>query len=140
MNVIREELKHLKTAPRDLRKFGLLVGGVLLILGLWFLFRHKPWHAWFWIPGAVLVVFGIVAPKALKHAYVAWMALAFVLGLIASTILLTVFFYLVVTPIGLAAKICGKDFLERKWSNKPSYWLLRTSSRARQPAEYEQQF
>jgi len=140
MNLIREELKKLKTEPRDLRKFGLMVGGVLLALGLWFVFRHKPWHAWFWLPGSVLLLLGAVAPRSLKYVYVGWMALAFTLGLVMSTVLLTVFFYLVVTPIGLVARLAGKDFLARKWSDGSSYWLLRRASGPKQPSEYEQQF
>lgn len=140
MKVIREELKHLKTEPRDLRKFGLLVGGVFLLLGLWFVFRDKPWHAWFWVPGAFLIALGAVVPRALKHVYLGWMSLALVLGLIVSTLLLTLFYYLVVTPIGLAARLFGKDFLERKFSRAPSYWLARAASGPKQPAEYEQQF
>ena len=140
MSVIREELRHLKTGPRDLRKFGLTVGGVFLLLGMWFVLRHKPWHPWFWVSGIILCAAGTVAPKALKHVYIAWMTLAFVLGFFVSTVLLTVFFYLVVTPVGLVARIFGKDFLERKWSSAPSYWLMRAASQPKQPSEYEQQF
>jgi hypothetical protein len=140
MKVIREELKHLKTEPRDLRKFGLMVGGVFLALGLWFVFRHKPWHAWFWTLGTLLIILGGLAPRALKHVYISWMALAFTLGLIVSTVLLTVFFYVVVTPVGLAARVLGKDFLGRKWSGGGSYWIVRPASGPKAPAEYEQQF
>lgn len=139
MKVIREELKHLKTEPRDLRKFGLMVGGVFVALGLWFVFRHKPWHAWFWAPGALLMGFGVVLPATLKRVYLGWMALAFALGLVVSTLLLTLFYYLVVTPIGLAARLCGKDFLERRFTRAPSYWIARTSG-PKLPQEHEQQF
>jgi hypothetical protein len=140
MSIIGEELKHLRTEPRDLRKFGLMVGGVFALLGLWFLFRHKPWHAWFWIPGALLIAAGAIAPRGLKHIYVAWMSMAFVLGFIMSTLLLTAFFYLVVTPVGLLAKVAGKDFLQRKWSSSPSYWILRPPGPMKEPNRYEQQF
>jgi hypothetical protein len=140
MKLIREELKHLKTEPRDLRKFGLMVGGVFVVLGLWFVFRHKPWHAWFWASGSLLVLLGALAPRTLKHVYVGWMALAFTLGLVVSTVLLTLFFYIVVTPIGLVARLSGKDFLGRKWSPGGSYWLLRPESGPKPSVEYEQQF
>ena len=140
MSMIREELKQLRTEPRDLRKFGLLVGGVFAVLGLWFVFRHKPWHAWFWVPGALLIVTGLAAPQALRRIYILWMGLAFFLGLIVSTVLLAVFFYVVVTPIGLAARIAGKDFLERGWSSAPSYWKLRPAGAAKPADEYERQF
>jgi hypothetical protein len=140
MKLVREELKNLKREPRDLRKFGLMVGGVFLVLGLWFLFRHKPWHAWFWLPGSLLVLFGAMAPRALKHIYTGWMAFAFSLGMVVSAVLLTLFFYLVVTPIGLVARLFGKDFLARKRCNASSYWLRRPGSGPKQPAQYERQF
>src|SRR2546423_13132768 len=127
--MIREEIKQLKTEPRDLRKFGLMVGGVFSLLGLWFLYRHKAHYPYFLCPGILLVGLGLIVPKSLKHVYIAWMALAFALGLVVSTALLTVFFYLVVTPIGLAARCLGKDFLARKWNPKAeSYWLPRDRS------------
>ncbi len=139
--VIVEEIKQLKTAPSDLRKFGLMVGGVFCALGLWFLFRHKAHYPGFLYPGLVLVALGLSAPKSLKQVYIAWMAFAFTLGLIVSTVLLTVFFYLVVTPIGLIARIFGKDFLGRRWdANARSYWLARNQSKPKPPADYERQF
>lgn len=139
--MIREEIKQLKTGPRDLRKFGLMVGGVLSLLGLWFLYRHKGHYPYFLYSGLLLAGLGLAAPGSLKQVYVGWMALAMLLGLIVSTTLLTVFFYLVVTPIGLAARCFGNDFLERRWDARATtYWLARDRSKPRQPADYERQF
>src|SRR5213594_3245035 len=98
--MLREEIKQLKTGPRDLRKFGLTVGGVLLLLGLWFLCRHKAHYPWFLYSGLLLFGLGLAVPRSLKQVYIGWMTLAFVLGLVVSTVLLTLFFYLVMTPIG----------------------------------------
>jgi hypothetical protein len=139
--MIREELKQLSTTPRELRKFALLVGGVFAALGAWFLFRHKPAGPWFVGPGALLVLLGLAAPKTLKPVYLGWMAMAFLLGIVVSTVLLTLFYYLVITPIGLAAQLMGKDFLSRKLDRAAgSYWLPRDRSVPRKPADYEQQF
>jgi polyferredoxin len=139
--MLREEIKQLKTEPSDLRKFGLLVGGALILLGLWFWHRHKGHYPWFLFPGSILLIAGVTLPRSLKQIYIGWMAMAFVLGLVVSTVLLTAFFYLVVTPIGLAARCFGKDFLERKWDSKaPSYWLARDQSKPRQSADYDRQF
>ena len=140
MTFLRQELRELSTEPRDLRKFALLVGGVLILLGAWFAFRQKAWHPSLWVPGALLASVGLIAPRSLKHVYLGWMAFALVLGMIVSTTLLTLFFYLVITPIGLAARVFGKDFLERKWSKAPTYWRKRSASGVRQQVEYEQQF
>lgn len=138
--MIREELKHLKTEPHDLRKFALLVGGVFLLLGSWFLFRHKPWSPWLLTPGLLLVGLGLIAPRSLQQVYLGWMAMAFALGLVVSTLLLTLFYYLLVTPIALLARLLGKDFLGLRWSpSARSYWLPRKGG-LRPPADYEQQF
>jgi polyferredoxin len=139
--MLHEQLKKLKTEPRDLRKFGLLVGGVLLLLGGWFFYRHKAHYPYFLGIGVVLLTLGLVAPRSLKQVYVGWMGVGFLLGLIVSTTLLTMFFYLVVTPIGLIARLMGKDFLARKWDQKANtYWLARDRTKAKQPVEYERQF
>lgn len=139
--MIRDEINELPTGPRDLRKFGLIVGGVFALLGSWFLFRHKPHYPFFLWPGTTLIFLGLVIPRSLRPIYIGWMTVAFILGLIVSATLLTIFFYLVVTPIGLIAKCFGKDFLDRKLRPEVStYWLTRDNSKKRDPSEYQQQF
>src|SRR4051794_2625165 len=113
--MIRQELKELNTSARELRKFGLLVGGIFLLLGAWFFWRGKPAFPFLFAAGGPLFFLGLVWPRALRVVYVGWMTLALLLGLVVSTLLLTLFFYLVVTPIGLFARLVGKDFLSRKW-------------------------
>lgn len=142
--MLREDIKGLqKATPRDLRKFGLMVGGVFVLLALFFLIPkwRKDWFWWFLVPGVPLVLLGAVFPRALKWVYVAWMTLAMILGAIVSTILLTLLFYLMVAPIGLVARLAGKDFLSRKLQPQAaSYWLVRDTSTRKQKHEHEQQF
>jgi len=137
---IRDDIRQLKTGPRELRRFALTVGGVFVILGLFSLFRHKAlWPYFFW-PGAVLVSLGVILPKALKWIYVIWMSVAFVLGFVMAHIILTLFFYLVITPVGLLARVVGKDFLNLKLDRSGgSYWIPR-ERKAKPPADYERQF
>ena len=137
---LREDIRKLKTGPRELRKFGWLVGGVFVALGVWFLLRHKAHYPWCLWPGIALVLLGTAAPRALKWVYVVWMSLAFVLGSIVSQVILTLLFFCVITPIGFVARLTGNDFLRLKPDpNARSYWSARTA-RARQPADYEKQF
>ena len=139
--MIRAEIQELDTSPRNLRKFGLVVGGVFGLLAVWFWWRGKAFYPYVLIPGVSLVVFGLIWPKLLKQVYVIWMSLALVLGLIVSTALLTILFYLVVTPVGLVARLCGKDFLSQKLDpNANSYWIERDRSIPRRMNDYEQQF
>lgn len=137
---IRDDIKQLKTADRDLRKFGLMVGGVFAVLGLLFLWRHKAHWPYFLWPGAALIGFGAILPRALKYVYIAWMSVAFVLGFIISHIILGLFFFFVITPIGLLARLFGQDFLSLKLDAKAkSYWLPR-EPKSKSPADYERQF
>jgi hypothetical protein len=64
-----------------------------------------------------------------------------VFGAIISTILLTLLFYLVVTPIGLVARLAGKDFLSRKLEvSSASYWILRDATKLKRKSQHERQF
>jgi hypothetical protein len=139
--MIRGQLQELSTTKRDLRKFGLTVGGVFLLLGGLFLWRHKPAWIYFLTPGALLAVLGLVVPRGLKGIYLAWMTLAFTIGLIVSTLVLTVCYFLVITPLALVGRLLGKDFLSEKLDpNAESYWLRRDRSVAGQPSDYEKQY
>ena len=137
---IRDDIKQLKTGDSELRKFGLLVGGVFAAFGVIVLLRHKAHYPYFLWPGLALALLGAVLPRVLKYIYVAWMSVAFVLGFVIAHLILGVFFLLVITPIGLAARICGKDFLKLKLDRRAaSYWIPR-ERRAKSPADYERQF
>ena len=134
--MLKAELKELSTDKKTLRNFGLVVGGVFALLTAWFVFRGKPYfHLTLW-PAAFLMFFGLVFPASLRLLYIGWMALALCLGLVMSTIILTAVFFFILTPIGILAKISGKDFMGRKPAS--SYWLLRTETWT--PASLEKQF
>ncbi len=137
---IRDDLKQLQTGDRDLRKFGLVVGGVFAALGVFFLLRNKGIYPYFLWPGVALMAFGVVWPRSLRQVYLGWMAVALVLGFVMAHVILTLFFFLVVMPIGLLARLFGKDFLSLKLDRAAkSYWIPR-EKRLKPAAEYERQF
>ena len=139
--MIRQDIKELETSPPKLRNFGLLVGGVFAVLGILWWMRGRPYFAWGLLPGVVLLFLGVLSPKSLKFLYIAWMSLAIVLGFVVSNVLLTVFFYLVIAPLGLTARLFGKDFLGLKLDHSaPSYWIVRDRSAQKSPQDYERQF
>lgn len=138
--MINREIEQLSISPRNLRKFGLLVGGVFFLLGSWFLYRHKAVWPYFLTPGALLILGGLIVPGSLKHVYVAWMSLGLALGFVVSNVILTVFYYLILTPVGLIARLCGQDFLSLKPNPAAtSYWVMKPAA-VRSAQEYEQQF
>ena len=137
---IREDIKQLKTGERDLRKFGLVVGAVFVALGLLFLWRHPGRSPYFLIPGGALILLGLVLPRALKWIYIGWMSAAFVLGFVMAHVILTLLFFLMITPIGLIARLFGKDFLSLKLDPKAATYWIRRERKPRSAKEYERQF
>jgi multisubunit Na+/H+ antiporter MnhG subunit len=124
--MIWEEIKNIKSDKKELKKFGLTVGAVLLAIGLVLYFVEKPANLYFISIGAFLVAAGLAVPEILLPLQKAWMALAVILGFIMTRVILSLLFFLVVTPIALVAKIFGKDFLDEKIDRKKeSYWHYR---------------
>ncbi len=124
--MIREEIKLINSSESELKKFGFTVGGVLWAIGLLLFYFGKASAPYFSVIGAVLIGFGVIAPNFLFHVHRAWMTLAVVMGFLMTRVILSVLFYLVLTPIGFIAKITGKDFLDLKFKeNKATYWNYR---------------
>src|SRR4029077_5576981 len=137
---IYSDLRKLKTGVRDLRKFGLTVGGVFVLLGILLLLRHRASYPSFLGAGAVLTAFGVIWPRALKYVYIGWMALAFTLGFVMSNVILALFFFLFVTPIGLLARLFQKDFLARKWDKRAASYWIQYGGKVKTASTYERQF
>jgi len=128
---VKEELSSLEISKKILRKFGVLVGGIFLLLGCWIYSSSQSTVAIvFLILGALLFVFGALIPNSLSTVYKVWMGLAFALGWIVSRVLLILLFYLGITTIAFIAKIFGKKFLDIKFrDNKETYWVKRDGSK-----------
>ena len=64
------------------------------------------------VPAALVVlVLAMSAPWLFRPVAVVWLALARLLGAISSTLLLTLVFFAIVTPIGWVRRLAGKDAL-----------------------------
>lgn len=116
-----------KIAISDYRNFGLLVGGVLIAYWVFkYLFRYEN----FWIVGgigALLIITGIATPKWLKEPYKGWMFLGETIGYVVNRIMLSILFFVVLTPFGFIKRIFfQKDPLKLSWQSQgDSYYEQR---------------
>ena len=119
-----------KPGSRQLRSFGLVVLVGFSLLGTVRLLWPGPGHPGH-IGASALVCFGIAAvagglgltgAKAALPFYWAWMGMACVLGAIMSRVLLGLFFYALLTPLGLVMRLTGRDRLQLHRRNMDSYW------------------
>ena len=135
-----EEIKHIKTGKKDLRSFGFIIGIILLLIAGFLFYREKEsFQTFLYIAGA-FIGFGLIIPIILKPIYIVWMTFAVILGWFMTRVILSLLFYVIITPIGLVLRIFGKDFLElKKQSVQGSYWNQRDSNLEKNQ-NYEKQF
>jgi hypothetical protein len=135
-----EEIKNINGSKKDLRNFGLLIGLILVLLGGVLFWKEKASYFYFLVIGFILVGTGIFVPTVNKPIYQVWMTFANMIGWIMTRVVLAILYYLVVMPIGIAARLFGKQFLELKWERtQTSYWNLRETDTI-EKRDYEKQF
>jgi hypothetical protein len=117
---------------KDLRQFGLIVGGVFSVIGLWpMVFRDDSPRLWAIIIGSLLIVLGAVVPRSLKQIHFVWMKVGHVLGWINTRIILGVIYYALFTPMGLIMRLMGKDSMHRVFRQDATTYRVVRSPRPR---------
>ena len=138
--MIKQLISEIKTTKKEIRNFGILIGSILLIIGAILLWKNNINYPIFMTIGIVLLVSGLVIPIILKPIYFLWMVFASILGWIMTRAILSLLFFIILTPIGLVPRLFGKQFLELKWKkSKNSYWNYRTTEKLNK-GNYEKQF
>ena len=126
---------------REEREVGLIVGGVLLALRLWWFYRGKFETVGFvlTIIGSALILLGGFAPRLLVIPRKLWMKLAEGMAYVSSRVILAMIFFLVLTPIGLVKRAMGWDPLQRRSGSRDSFWQP-YPERQKDPRHYEKMF
>jgi hypothetical protein len=138
--MIVEEIKTIKSSKSDLRKFGITMGIVLILFGGLFLWRDKDYYIYLFIIAAAFIIPGLAIPFVLKPIHKVWMTISIILGWIMTRVILSILFYLVVTPTSWLARLFGKEFLDLKIDkDASSYWIPRKELKLNK-ADYEKQF
>jgi hypothetical protein len=125
---------------KKIRSFGLLFSALALGIGVYSYFKHG--HAWPWLAGvsAVFLITGLFLKPVLKPLYIVWMQFAAILAWFNTRLILGVFFYGILTPVGAFLRLQGKDPLSRKIDRTaPTYWTKR-SPVPFNPKQYERLF
>ena len=137
---MNEEIKNIKSERSDLRKFGIMVGTILVIIAGFLYWKEQESFQIFLAIGITLLLTAIAIPAILKPVYSIWMIFAIILGWLMTRVILSLLFYIIITPIGLILRLFGKQFLELKWNHShQSYWNMRTTELLSKK-NYEEQF
>ena len=114
---------------RHLRRWAVTTAIALAAVGSLFRFvdwgvfaAARPMAPYLWGFGAFALVTAGTGTRAGLPAYWAWMAFVLVVGTAIGTAALGAVYFLVVTPLGLAARLVGRDRLELRGVRGRSMW------------------
>ena len=118
--------QHVKWRPdaRELRRFAIAMLIGFFVLGVLSAWKTKGVHMGsivLWSIGASLAVTAFV-PKLGRIAYLAVYLPTSIIGYVVSNVMLTLMFFLVITPLGIVMKLMGKDVLQQRRPDRPTQW------------------
>ena len=121
-----DALRHVPPAsPRDLRNFGITFTVVFSIIAAWLRWKGRGASPYFGAAAAAFGVITLLAPAILRPLHSPWMKFAEVLGVINTKLLLALFFFVGLTPIGALMRVFGNDPMNRTFAKRKagvSYW------------------
>ena len=99
------------------RKFGIvLIGVYLAFLLLKFKFqiieRSLVWYS----PVAILILLTALTPNLLKPVRKVWLLIGHILGVINSTVILSIIYFIIISPIALIRRLFSSKNKENKTS------------------------
>jgi Saxitoxin biosynthesis operon protein SxtJ len=121
--VVSSKIDGLKDIMGTNRRFGLVLVGACMILyaiGLWSGSGHVSWL----IAAGFFLLITCLMPRILQPVKNLWMKLGGPLHAVISPVLLFLFYFLGVMPIGMIMQMFGNDPLRLK-PNSNTYWIER---------------
>jgi len=118
--------QHVKWQPdaRELRWFAIAMLIGFFVLGALSVWKTKgigTGSIVLWTIGVTLAVAAFV-PKLGRIAYLAVYLPTSIIGYVVSNVMLTLMFFLVITPLGIIMKLMGKDVLQQRRPNRTTRW------------------
>ncbi len=132
--------EHIPAGRREVRNFGFLFAGLGAVLGAYLLWKGSSAWLWSLCGGAAFLLGGLFAYPLLRPLYLAWMRFAFILGWVNTRIILSLFFYVILTPTGVIMRLLGRDPMERKFDKSAGTYWVRREQQPFDPKRYENLF
>lgn len=124
---------------RTLKLFGAawMLFMTLVGAGCWFQWQHETSAFVVWTLALIVPVIGWAAPTFMRLVYLGMSYAAWPIGFVVSHVILAMVYYVVLTPIGLAMRLAGRDPMNRRLDREAtSYWIERPSG----PVDAERYF
>ena len=135
------EIKNIQFKNNEVRKFGFLISGALLIISIsYYLNENLNVFIYVFTSASLIFILSFVYVRIFYPFYYIWMCFALLIGWFMSRILLTFIFYFIISPIALLLRLFRYKFLEIKINNtRMSYWNIRDNTKI-DKNHYKKQF
>jgi len=105
------------------KNFGIVFFIVFLLIALWPILNKNEIRIWSLVVSLIFLILGLINSIYLTPLNRIWLRFGILLGNLVSPIVMSIVFFLVVTPIALMMKLSNKNLLGLKKNNKKSYWI-----------------
>ena len=129
-------MKNSKIKISSNKSFGIVFFTVFLIIAIWPLLNGYEIRSWSLIISIVFLLLGILNAKILTPLNKIWFKIGILLGNVISPIVMSIIFFLVVTPTSFIMKILGNDLLNLKKNTKNSYWIKKQNQNSRMKNQF----
>ena len=129
-------MKNSKIKIGSNKSFGIVFFTVFLIIAIWPLLNGYEIRYWSLIISIVFLILGILNSKILTPLNKIWFKIGILLGNVISPIVMSIIFFLVVTPTSFIMKILGKDLLNLKKNTKNTYWIKKQNQNSRMKNQF----
>ncbi len=117
------------------RSFGLLFFVFFFLIGLYPIINGNNPKFYLLLFGLLFLFLGLANSQILTPLNNLWTKIGLIIGKLVSPIIMSLIFFVVVTPIGIVLKLLGKDILNLK-KKKSSYWIIRKDKNTRMKNQF----
>ncbi len=136
-----DSIKNIKSDKKEISKFSLVLVSLMVIFAVYFIFLKKyNYSLLLFLASIAVLLLSLFLPSVLKPLQKTWMTIGIIIGIIISSMILIILFFIILTPISLFLKLSGKDLLNIKIDKKSkSYWTVVKTADIKKE-EYKKQF
>ena len=118
------------------RSFGVVFFIVFLVVALLPLLNGNSIRIWSIILSLIFLILGLLNSNILSPLNRIWFKFGIILGGIVSPIVMSLVFFLVVTPTSLILRLFKKDVLSLKKNDSMTYWIKKLDKKSKMKNQF----
>ena len=118
------------------RSFGIVFFIVFLLIAIYPLLSGESVRLWSLAIATIFFILGIINSGLLSPLNKIWFKFGLLLGRLISPLVMSLIFFLVVTPIALLMKLLKKDLLNLKFNKGKTYWIVKSGPKSKMKNQF----